>query len=136
MDPFFAERELIASIKISDETNFVFCDSIGLRRVILNLLHNACTHAKFGGEIVLSAELDDDGGLVIKVSDDGDGIEEAVLPTLFCRSWQKPGQVGGRDSGLGLYVARRIVEGCSGTIECSSTVGEGATFTVRLPNRK
>ncbi len=135
LEPFFVERNLTASIKIADDCNFVYCDSFCLHRVLTNLLHNACTHAQYGSEIILSADLDSDNALVLQVIDDGDGVDPELLPSLFERvtpsrpATRKP-------SGLGLYVAGRIVESAGGSIACISAPFAGATFRVRLPNKK
>jgi K+-sensing histidine kinase KdpD len=135
LEPFFVERNLTASIKIADDCNFVYCDSFCLHRVLINLLHNACTHARYGSEIVLSADLDSDNALVLQVIDDGDGVDPELLPTLFERV-TPPRSATRKPSGLGLYVAGRIVESAGGSIACISAPFAGATFRVRLPNKK
>jgi len=135
LEPFFVERNLTASIKIADDCNFVYCDSFCLHRVLINLLHNACTHAQYGSEIVLSADLDSDNALVLQVIDDGDGVDPELLPSLFERVTQTRSATR-KPSGLGLYVAARIVESAGGSIACISAPFAGATFRVRLPNKK
>lgn len=104
-----------------------------LKQVLLNLISNA---AKFSGDnspITVSITPRKDGVLV-SVKDEGPGIPEEHMSRLFQRfsrvqatGARKPG------SGLGLYLARIIIEGHGGEIWCDSTQGEGATFTFRIP---
>ena len=112
-------------------------------RVLDNLMTNS---AKYAGEkasyIRLSAcinqekNTDTRHNLIISVSDNGCGIAPEALPHIFTRTYtvsnaRTPGSVSG--SGLGLSIARAIVERHGGTISAESTLGKGTTFTVSLP---
>ncbi len=104
-----------------------------LRQIILNLLDNA---AKFTerGEIRISAARQN-GSLKLVVSDTGIGIPEQDLNKVF-EEFHRAGAANGkkyRGTGLGLAIVNRLVSLLGGSIEISSTVGEGSSFTVTLP---
>ena len=104
-----------------------------LRQIILNLLDNA---AKFTerGEIRISAARQN-GWLKLNVSDTGIGIPEQELSGIF-EEFHRVGSANGkkyRGTGLGLAIVRRLVALLEGSIEVSSKVGEGSSFTVILP---
>jgi signal transduction histidine kinase len=98
-----------------------------LKQVVLNLVLNAVKATDAGGEIALEAR-PDAGGVALRVSDTGCGIAATDLPRIFDESFST--RQGG---GLGLPIARRIVEQHGGAIRVESTEGKGSTFTVWLP---
>jgi signal transduction histidine kinase len=100
----------------------------------LNLLTNAITHA-LGTERIDVRVQSDDGAAEVIVEDTGPGIPVEALETIFGRFAQvnPKGRSGRAGLGLGLYIAREIVEAHWGTITARSAPGQGATFTVRLP---
>jgi len=105
-----------------------------LMQVPINLIDNATQHTPSGGKI--SVEVKTDGSdAVLSVHDSGCGISAEHLPHLFERFYRvdtgRSRQHGG--SGLGLSICKSLVETHGGTIQCTSTVGEGAMFVVRLP---
>ncbi len=106
-------------------------DPVRIREVISNLLANALRHTPAGGKVTASgARSADGGGVVLRVTDTGSGIEPELLPHVFDRFAR------GRDSrgsGLGLAIARDLVSAHGGTIDVRSEPGRGATFEVRLP---
>ncbi|MCU1278437.1 MAG: sensor histidine kinase [bacterium] len=102
-------------------------DGARIKQVVLNLVLNAVKATDGGGAIMLEAR-PDAGGVSLKVSDTGCGIAAVDLPRIFDESFST--RQGG---GLGLPIARRIVEQHGGAIRVESTVGTGTTFTVWLP---
>lgn len=112
-------------------------------RVLDNLMTNSAKYAGNSASYIrLSAKiLNNDAEksnhqLLISVSDDGCGIAPEALPHIFTRTYtvsnaRTPGESSG--SGLGLSIARAIVERHGGTINAESTLGKGTTFTVSLP---
>ena len=109
-------------------------DATRISQAVGNLLENAITHTPGQGSVTVSAGVETDQ-LEIAVSDTGPGIAPDDLPRLFDRFYRadpsRSRETGG--SGLGLTIARRLVEAHGGTIEVRSVVGEGSRFTIRLP---
>jgi two-component system, NtrC family, sensor histidine kinase HydH len=107
----------------------VWADADQLSQVFLNLALNALQATSRGGQVTIFVELAG-GGVVVRVADDGPGIPEHVRDRLFEPFvTTKP-----EGSGLGLAVARRIVESHSGRLELESKPGAGTIATVWLPS--
>ncbi|HXT36586.1 MAG TPA: HAMP domain-containing sensor histidine kinase, partial [Chloroflexota bacterium] len=108
-------------------------DPTRLRQVLLNLLNNALTHAP-GSPVEVSVR-SEPSTAAVQVQDHGPGIAPEALPHLFKRFYQATdaGLLPTTGMGLGLYIAREIVEALGGEITVRSEVGDGAAFTVRLP---
>jgi signal transduction histidine kinase len=105
-----------------------------LKRMLLNLLDNAVKYTPAGGEISVALS-SQNGNAIIIVSDTGIGIPSEDQPRIFDRFYRvdkaRSRALGG--AGLGLSIARWIVEGHGGSLSVSSSVGRGSTFTVNLP---
>ena len=99
--------------------------------MLLNLLLNAIQSMDKAGTIHVSLEPEDHAVAII-VSDQGKGIAPEHLPNIFRPFFTTKGH----GTGLGLSLARRMVESHGGTIGVASVVGEGTQFTVRLPVRR
>ena len=109
-----------------------------LEQAIANLLSNALKFTPAGGHVTVSGSVEGEGEsarYVIAVRDDGPGIALDEQPRLFERFYQASGarEVTRPGTGIGLSLARDIVELHGGTIELQSAPGAGSTFTVRLP---
>jgi signal transduction histidine kinase len=102
-----------------------------LQQVFTNLVLNACNAMPGGGELRIFVREAGDS-VTIAFQDTGTGILAEDLPHLFDPFFttRPPGS---SSSGLGLSISYRIVEHHSGSIEVSSAVGKGSTFTVTLP---
>lgn len=99
-------------------------------QVVTNLVDNAVTHGRDGGAITVELR-ETDGEAVLTVRDSGDGIPREVVDRVFDRFFFASDSTGG--SGLGLYVARQIVDDHGGAISIDSDDGQPTTVTVRLP---
>jgi signal transduction histidine kinase len=113
----------------------VWADEQRLGQVLGNLLDNALMHTPPGGSVELTCARDD-AGVSITVADDGEGIPAEHQPRIFERFYRadaaRDRERGG--AGLGLAIAKALVEAHGGTISvASSGPGTGATFTVSLP---
>ncbi|MFB3829644.1 MAG: sensor histidine kinase [Bryobacteraceae bacterium] len=110
----------------------VMCDASQVQQLILILLVNAAEAMPNGGRLTLATEVDPSGDLVrVRVRDTGSGIPPEVLPQIFEPFFTtKEDQ---QRTGLGLAVARSIVETHGGDITVQSTPGEGTEFVVSLP---
>src|SRR5690606_24119453 len=100
--------------------------------VLGNLLSNAFKFTPEGGRITVLARGADDG-VEFEVSDSGVGIPEADLPHIFDKYYQVGRAARRAGAGLGLAIARQIVEAHGGSITAESQAGVGTTFRVRLP---
>jgi signal transduction histidine kinase len=108
-------------------------DRVRVMQVLSNLVGNALNFTSAGGEVKIRVDHDNDS-VRFSVRDTGTGIPAPQIPRLFERHWQSQrGRRGGL--GLGLYIARNIVTAHGGTIDVSSKVGEGSTFTFTIPIR-
>ncbi|HLY35989.1 MAG TPA: HAMP domain-containing sensor histidine kinase, partial [Candidatus Limnocylindria bacterium] len=129
-------RRLAPDSPISLETNadpvVVDTDVRRLERVLDNLVGNAVKFSPPGAEITVSATAAD-GSACLTVTDRGRGIPEGELGSIFERYRRGSNALGVRGTGLGLAGSREIVRQLGGEIEVSSRLGEGSTFTVRLP---
>ena len=113
---------------------FVNADIAMIERVMENLLDNALRHTPTGGLIRLTFSVQN-GDVVVGVSDTGCGIPEEDLPHIFDRFYQKDRNKAPHTghSGLGLAIAKRILELHNKSINVESTAESGATFTFSLP---
>ncbi|MCC9078775.1 sensor histidine kinase [Litorilinea aerophila] len=102
-------------------------------QVLGNLVGNALRYTPAGGTIELAA-YPTAGGVVLQVRDTGSGIDPEDLPYIFERFYRgdKARHENG-ESGLGLAIAKSLVEAHGGTIQVESTPGEGTTFRITLP---
>ena len=106
-----------------------------LRRALTALVDNALGHQSEGGTVELDIRRDG-RHVIVAVIDNGVGIDQATMATLFNRFSRGTAHTnrGGRQSyGIGLSLVREIVEAHGGEIAVSSTQGQGATFTITLP---
>jgi hypothetical protein len=102
----------------------------GLQHAIVNLVKNAFDAMPRGGTLTISTRADHQD-VVIEVEDTGSGIPESIRSRIFEPFFStKPIHQG---SGLGLVIAREVVERSGGTIEFSSRAGVGTTFRIRVP---
>jgi signal transduction histidine kinase len=114
-------------------------DSDRLKQVLLNLVSNATKYNIENGRITIAAGPPDEtssvkDGVRIKVTDTGRGIAEQDIGHLFERFYRIPGSEDlSEGSGMGLAIAKKIVEQHGGRIDVESVVDEGTTFTVALP---
>lgn len=117
------------------EQTMVFGDSASLRRVITNLLANARKHTSAGNTVTVTVDQDDETDeAVLEVHDTGEGIAPEFLPKVFERFTRADKARSGSDgtTGLGLPIAKSIVEAHGGSISVSSEPGN-TVFEVRLP---
>jgi signal transduction histidine kinase len=131
LGPIAKEKSITLTVNGADDLPPVRADHARVLQVIGNLVGNAIKFTPAGGSITVSA-IRADGKVQCAVADTGPGIPAGQIPRLFGKFWQaKRGD--GRGVGLGLAIARGIVEAHGGTIEVRSEVGKGSVFTFMLP---
>ena len=129
----FDTRRAVLNVP-GDMDCLVNIDTHRFLRVLDNLVSNALRHTNEGALIEIGCSCGD-GSVGIYLRDSGEGISADDLPHIFERTYtasraRTPGETG---SGLGLHIARSIIEKHGGEISCVSTRGEGATFRITLP---
>lgn len=110
----------------------VIGDRTRLVQVASNLIVNALKFTPSGGSVRIETRLED-GSAVLKVTDNGHGVAEDELPKVFDRFFRGSGAKAG-GSGIGLAVAKQIVEAHEGSIAMQSRLGVGTSVQVRLPS--
>jgi len=127
-------KGISVSIELPDELSPVNIDAHRVSQVLRNLLENAVTHTAKEGSITITAS-QQANWVEVSVSDTGEGIPAEELPNIFERFYRvdksRARATGG--SGLGLTIAKRLVEAHGGKIEASSELGNGSRFTFTLP---
>jgi len=107
-----------------------------MSQVLDNLILNAFRYTPQGGQVTLSAENVDDR-IIISVADTGRGIAPEDLPHVFDRFYRgDKSRPHNGESGLGLAIARSIVQAHGGKIEVASQPGQGAKFSLTLEAQK
>lgn len=107
-------------------------DAPRMVQVFDNLFRNADKYAA-GSSVTINASLEK-GSVIIKFSDTGPGIPKEHLEDIFRRFYRLPGhRQSGRGTGLGLFICRQILRAHGGEISAESVLGEGTTFTLKLP---
>ncbi len=132
--PLAQERRVQLQAVLPIDAKEIDCDQEEVRRVVQNLIDNSLKFTPAGGTVKVTMNQDADS-TTVSVKDTGKGIPPENMSKLFQRFWQAGSS--GRyyaSTGLGLYLARKIVEGHSGRIWCESTMGEGSIFSFTLPN--
>ena len=115
----------------------VRADPEQVETILSNLVSNALKYSPAGGDVTISVRTEPDW-VAVDVTDHGDGIAEADLPKLFQPFGRLPNAVaaGIQGTGLGLHLSRGLAQAQGGDIDVTSRVGEGSTFTLRLPRRR
>jgi PAS domain S-box-containing protein len=110
----------------------VAADGARIVQVLGNLVRNAIKFTPRDGRIVIAAE-QRDGGVAFSVTDTGAGIGAERQARVFDRYWQSSEGARNRGSGLGLSIAKGIVEAHGGRISVESELGKGSVFTFTIP---
>lgn len=126
-----AEKGVVLSMGAAPGLDAVFVDRARVLQVLANLAGNAVKFTPPGGSIVIGAEAGD-GVIRVSCADSGVGISAEDLPHVFDRFWQaRSARRAG--AGLGLAIAKGIVEAHGGMLTARSTPGQGSTFSFTLP---
>ena len=138
LEPLIAKKDMKFTINCQPESMMGWIDTDKLDKIIYNLLSNAAKYGKEGGNVTIDAITNDKyDHIIIKVSDDGDGISPQQMKHLFKRfqdgNYRQHQTFG---TGLGLSLTRDLVYLNKGTINCQSEEGKGTVFTVTLPIKK
>jgi len=143
----FVESCLVDQQKVAETKNIelvieekepgikVKADDEGLHQILGNLINNAIKYTPDQGQITIRWEWESPTTVLLQVQDTGIGIEEKYQARLFERFFRvdkaRSRELGG--TGLGLSIVKHLVQSFNGTIGVTSKMGEGSTFSVRLP---
>lgn len=127
------ESDVSLAMELDAELPLVSADIALVERVLDNLIDNALTHTPPGGSVRVPVRRDAEQ-VILCVADTGSGIPEADLPRVFEPFYQAGDKTSGNGhAGLGLAIARRIVELHGSALDVRSRPGEGTTFAFALP---
>lgn len=132
----FTSRHQTLKLELPDEPVVATVDAQNLGMALGNIIDNASKYTANDKTITVSLEREG-GKALIRVSDQGVGIDEKDMDKLFQKFYRIPNErsieVGG--TGLGLYLSQKLVEKHKGSISVTSVRDEGTTFTIKLPLR-
>jgi signal transduction histidine kinase/HAMP domain-containing protein len=127
MSAAFLDRRITFNLELAPDVPRVLADPTRLQLVFDNLLSNALKYTGLGGKVTIAAR-PEDSMVSFAVEDTGIGITPEFLPRIFDKFFRVPGQEQ-ISSGLGLTIAKEIVEAHGGTINAASEPGQGTKFT-------
>ena len=132
--PLIEQRRHTLTVTVLPPPIWLDADPARLEQVMVNLLTNAAKYTEEGGQIHLTAQIED-GECVLRVRDNGVGISPTLLPRIFELFTQADRSLARSDGGLGIGLAlvQRLTELHGGTVEVQSVLGHGSEFIVRLP---
>lgn len=119
-------------IQIDLEPVKIYGNAEMLSHLWINLIENAIKYSNDNGHITIRCheKVDD---IQFKISDDGNGMDDHTLKHIFDKFYQGDKSHALQGNGIGLSIVKRIVELCKGEIAVESKIGQGTTFTVKLP---
>jgi signal transduction histidine kinase len=129
--PLVEEKGISLALEIETELPKVLADRERVQQALSNLIGNAIKFSPRGSKIVVVPRKEADE-VVISVTDNGNGIAAEQLPRVFDRYWQSS-RTDRQGAGLGLAIAKGIVEAHGGRIWIESKPGEGTTASFSLP---
>lgn len=134
------EKNIALRVDIPTDLPPIKADQDALQQVVIHLLQNAGAASPAEGEIILSVQnaqddLQDQDYVLLQVTDSGGGIPTEDLPRVFSRLYRADNPLiqGVGDTGVGLSVAKNLVEALNGRIWVDTEIGAGSTFSVLLP---
>ena len=134
LEPAVRKKKIQVTLNLDKKLPEIEADRDRLKQVLVNLLDNAIKFNKDAGKITIkTARLSD--GIEIRIEDTGIGIPPNDLPRIFERFYRvdkaRAKESGG--TGLGLSIVKHIVEAHKGSMTCTSVLGQGSSFQIKLP---
>lgn len=132
MYQFIADERNIVISHSTERNLIVSADPVRIGQVVNNLIDNAVKYSRAGSAVAVASRREDAYAVII-VADEGPGIPEDELSLIWNRLYRGRAGKGARGSGLGLSLAKAIVDAYGGTIRAENRASGGAVFTVRVP---
>ncbi|MDQ6662229.1 MAG: ATP-binding protein, partial [Chloroflexota bacterium] len=135
LKPMANNKGLSLTLEMEDSLPRVMADSHRIPQIVINLVSNALKFTEKGGVTIHCSEMEDYNMLRIAVRDTGIGISPAALDYIFEAFRQADGSTTRRfgGTGLGLTIARKLIELQGGEVAVESIIGQGSTFSFTLP---
>lgn len=129
-----SQKSIILRTVFPQPLPMVMGDADKLSRVLINLVHNALKFTPQGGKILVEGRANDERHVEVSVTDSGNGIPPHDIEKIFDKFyWSESAPVEARGAGLGLAIAKNLVELHDGTIRVESTLGQGSRFFFTIP---
>ncbi len=128
----FHDKGVDLLIDVPDDVPAVMVDPVRIKHVFSNLLSNALKYTPPGRRVTVSVAAGDDANVRFSVEDGGPGIPRQYVDRIFERFFRVPGQSGSTGAGLGLAIAKEIVEAHGGRMSLETTEGVGSRFSFTL----
>ena len=132
LKPQVERQKLTLEMVMAKYMPVITVDKERLRQVMVNLIHNAIKFNRPGGSIKISTE-SSENSVSVEVSDTGVGIAKDNLPHIFERFYKVDKSRAGQGSGIGLAIAKHVIESHGGKITVQSEEEKGTTFSFSLP---
>ena len=132
LKPQVERQKLTLEMVMAKYMPVITVDKERLRQVMVNLIHNAIKFNRPGGNIKISTE-SSENSVSVEVSDTGVGIAKDNLPHIFERFYKVDKSRAGQGSGIGLAIAKHVIESHGGKITVQSEEEKGTTFSFSLP---
>ena len=137
LEPLAQTRKVALKLDVCDSPSLIEGDRESLKEAFTNLISNGINYNREGGTVTVSTR-EEGEGLMVEIHDTGIGISGDNLHFIFDEFFRAKSKEARdvRGSGLGLPIAKRIIEAHDGFIKVASEVGKGSTFSVFLPKAK
>lgn len=133
LDKMFENKNINVDVDVKPFTINTNADM--LKEVWINLITNAIKYNKNNGNIIIKSH-EEDNNYIVEFIDDGIGMKEETLAHIFDKYYQGDTSHYKKGSGLGLSIAKKIIELSDGTITVTSKENEGSTFKISFPKKK
>jgi two-component system phosphate regulon sensor histidine kinase PhoR len=132
LSPQIERQQLTVEKKIDTNLLSVQADNRRIRQTIVNLIYNAIKFTNPGGKIMVTTRIHHDS-VTVDISDTGIGIAKSDLPHVFERFYKGDKARSDDGTGMGLAIAKHVIEAHGGSIWVQSEEGRGSTFSFSLP---